>query len=88
MMLNIIFEGCLISISSDKYIVKSDLSKLDNYNEIGKSEWMNDWNKIINKEKIHQYPLTAMAVDKENKRFFVTDSFGTLFIYSTEVKKI
>ena len=26
-----------------------------------------------------------MAVDKENKRFFVTDSLGTLYIYSTEV---
>jgi len=59
----------MFTSSLDKYLVKSDLQKLEYNNEI---------------EKSHLFALTAMAGDKENKRIFVTDIVGTLYIYSTE----
>jgi len=60
--------GHLLSSSLDKYLVKTDIAN----------------NEAHLAEKEHPQALTTMIMDKANRRFFVGDSVGTIFIYSPD----
>eukprot|EP01016_Furgasonia_blochmanni_P039362 TRINITY_DN4880_c0_g1_i2.p1 TRINITY_DN4880_c0_g1~~TRINITY_DN4880_c0_g1_i2.p1 ORF type:complete len:567 (+),score=161.86 TRINITY_DN4880_c0_g1_i2:131-1831(+) len=64
--------GTLYSVSKDKHLILTEMNRVDTY---------------FIEEKIFTHELTGIILDKENKRIFVSDSQGSIHIYSLESKR-